>query len=403
MGRHSGVLAWNRFLTLAEGLVHVNHSGGGHALPLVGIRVVDLTSNIAGPYCGAILADFGADVIHVEGPHGDDARRMSPVRGDQSAYFAVVNRNKRTLRLDIGTDSDLERLLGLIGTADVFLTNLRPHKLSRRGLDAETLRTANHRLIHAGLSAYGADGREAERPGYDAVVQARTGLASVTGHPESPPARVGVSILDFGSGMWMAMAVIAAIRRRDVTGEGAEVTTSLFETGATWSSYHIAAHQVTGLPSTRHGSGHPAFAPYGIFSTADGELCIGIGGDGQFRVLCGALGVPELAEDERFTTNPQRVQRSAELRSLIEERLLTDTAAHWSAVLAGAGLPVDVVQLPEALLNDPQASDIGILDTTALDGEPLRIPGLPVRIDGVRPTVRRPATEVEADAHWLPT
>jgi len=402
MGRHSGVLAWNRFLTLAEGPVHVNHSGGGQALPLVGIRVVDLTSNIAGPYCGAILADLGADVIHVEGPRGDDSRRMSPARGDESAYFAVVNRSKRTMRLDISADADLERLVGLVSTADVFLTNLRAHKLVRRGLDAATLRASYPSLIHAALSAYGARGPEAERPGYDAVVQARTGLASVTGHAESPPARVGVSILDFGSGMWMATAVIAAIRRRDVTGEGAEVTTSLFETGVTWASYHIAANQVTGLPSTRHGSGHPAFAPYGVFPTANGDLCIGIGGDGQFRILCTALGRPELADDDAFATNPQRVRNSAELRSLIEASLSTGTAEHWAAVLTGAGLPVDIVQRPEELLDDAQAAETGIFSATTLAGEPLLIPGLPITFDGVRPPVRHPATEMAGDSTWLP-
>ncbi len=394
------MITWNRFLTLAEGPVHVNDSGAEPGPPLNDIRVVDLTSNIAGPYCAAILADLGADVIHVEGPRGDESRRMSPTRGGESAYFAVVNRNKRCIRLDLNDPVDLSRLLTLIDGADVFVTNLREHKLVRRGLDAATLRSERPTLIHAALSAYGSEGRESGRPGYDAVVQARTGLASVTGHPDSPPARVGVSILDFGSGMWLANAVIAAIRRRDVTGQGAHVTTSLFETGVTWASYHIAAHQVTGDPSGRHGSGHPAFSPYGIFTTGRGDLCIGIGADGQFTALCEALQLQHLSGDERFATNPDRVRHSDELRSIIEVRLSTATADHWAALLADAGLPVDIVQWPEDLLADPQAEATGILSGIDLGGLPLRIPGLPVSIDGVRPPVHHTAIEVEPTAGW---
>jgi len=247
--------------------------------PLSGVRVVDLTSNVAAPFATAVLADLGADVIHVESPDGDDCRRMAPTTDSSSAYFQVVNRNKQGAVLDIRDEADFQGLMQMIANADVFVTNLRPGKLERLGLDGASLRARFPRLIHASLSAYGPVGAERDKPGYDAVLQARTGIASVTGTTDGPPVRVGVSILDVGAGTWLALGIIAALYHREQTGVGGEVATSLFETGASWASYHVAAHQVTGLPSKRHGSGHPAFSPYGIFQTGNGEICIGIGSD----------------------------------------------------------------------------------------------------------------------------
>lgn len=267
--------------------------------PLAGVRVVDLTSNVAAPFGGAVLADLGADVTHVEGPDGDFCRRMAPTIGDSSAYFNVVNRNKDGVRLDIRVPEDRARLDEMIGGADVFLCNLRPGKLAKYGLDSASLCVRFPRLIHASLSAYGSSGAERDRPGFDAVLQARTGIASVTGTADGPPVRAGVSILDVGAGIWLALAVIASLYRREQTGVGGAVATSLFETGANWVGYHVVAHQVTGEPSSRHGSGHPAFAPYGIFTTGAGDICLGIGGDGQFGRLCQALGLEHLLDDDR--------------------------------------------------------------------------------------------------------
>jgi crotonobetainyl-CoA:carnitine CoA-transferase CaiB-like acyl-CoA transferase len=370
-------------------------------LPLTGIKVVDLTSNIAGPYCSAILADLGAEVVHVEGPRGDDSRRMAPVRGQESAYFAVVNRNKFTMQLDITNQDDLGSLIRLIERSDVFVTNLRAHKLGRRGLDASSLRRSHPRLVHAALSAYGHCGPDSERPGYDAVIQARTGIASITGHADSPPARAGVSILDFGSGMWLALAVVSALRRRDVTGLGADLTCSLYETGVTWVSYHLAAHQLTGQPSRRFGSGHPAFAPYGIFQTARGQLCIGIGSDQQFHVLCQTLGLGDLADDPAFAVNSQRVRNAEALQVILESALASASAHEWSEALTAAGLPVDILQQPEDVLWDNQAEAISILGEVHVQAEPIRIPGLPIRFDGIRPAIR-PSSGLPANApDWV--
>lgn len=356
--------------------------------PLTGVRVVDLTSNVAAPFGGAVLADLGADVTHVESPSGDDCRRMTPVMGDASAYFHVVNRNKTGAVLDIRHPDDRARLDEMLVDADVFLCNLRPGKLEKYRLDAPSLCAQHPRLIHATLSAYGANGDERDKPGYDAVLQSRTGIASVTGTADGPPVRAGVSILDVGAGTWLALGVIAALYRREQTGLGGAVSTSLFETGASWVAYHVAANQVTGQPSSRHGSGHPAFAPYGIFNTGDGDICLGIGGDALFVRLCEALGVDELSTDDRYRTNVDRSRNAVSLRAALEGAMASYSAADIAEQLGQAGLPVDAVVLPEHLLEDPQAQANGVMLSMHLpDGDPLTIPGLPLTFDGVRPPI----------------
>ena len=363
--------------------------GTSPQLPLKGIRVVDLTSNIAGPFAGAVLADLGAHVVHVESRAGDDSRRMSPRIGDTSAYWEVVNRNKHVIRLDIRDPADRESLSDMLGQADVFLTNLRPGKLRKNLLDANTLTERYPRLVHGSLSAYGDAGEERDRAGYDAVLQARTGIAEVTGTQDGPPVRAGVSVLDVGAGTWLALGVIAALLGREHTGRGGAIATSLFETGGNWVAYHVAAHQVSGAPSNRHGSGHPAFSPYGIFRTRDGQVCLGIGGDDLFGRLCVALDVPDLAEDTRYARNIDRVADSASLRHLLEQILANIPSAEVVQRLAAHGVACDVVQRPEDLLTDAQAEATELLITTDIDGfGPLRFPGIPLTFNGVRPQVR---------------
>jgi crotonobetainyl-CoA:carnitine CoA-transferase CaiB-like acyl-CoA transferase len=358
-------------------------------LPLAGIRVVDLTSNIAAPFAGAVLADLGAEVVHVESRTGDDSRGMAPRVADTSAYWQVVNRNKRVLSMDIREDDDRQVLDDHLGHCDVFITNLRPGKLIKHRLDAASLRERHPRLIHASLSAYGGTGDERDRPGYDAVLQSRTGIAEVTGTSDGPPVRAGVSILDVGAGTWLALGVLAALLRREQTGEGGAVATSLFETGASWVSYHVAAFQISGEPSGRHGSGHPAFAPYGIFPTLDGQVSLGIGGDDLFRRLCAALGAPALAADPRFARNVDRVANAAQLHAVLEDILTRLPATEVVGRLEPLGIPCDVVQKPEDLLHDPQAEATGMLVTSDVDGfGPLRFPGLPLTFDGSRPQIR---------------
>jgi crotonobetainyl-CoA:carnitine CoA-transferase CaiB-like acyl-CoA transferase len=361
---------------------------------LDGIRVVDLTSNVAAPFGAAVLADLGAHVTHVEGPGGDDSRRMAPTIGSSSAYFTVVNRNKDGVRLDIRIAEDRARLDEMIADADVFVCNLRPGKLEKYALDSESLCSRFPTLIHATLSAYGSIGAERDKPGYDAVLQARTGIASVTGTADGPPVRAGVSILDVGAGTWLALGVVAALFRRERTGLGGAVATSLFETGANWVGYHVAAQQVSGAPSGRHGSGHPAFAPYGIFRTGDGDICLGIGGDSLFARLCEALGLDDLVADDRFRTNEARVRNAVDLRTLLEDAMAASSAVDVADRLGSAGLPADAVRLPEDLLCDPQAAANAVLQSVPLaGGRELLMPGLPLTFDGIRPQFRSAAPE----------
>lgn len=360
------------------------------ARPLEGIKVVDLTSNIAAPFAGAVLADLGAEVVHVESRSGDDSRRMSPRVGDASAYWHVVNRNKSVLRLDIRETSDREHLDELLAHADVFITNLRPGKLTRYGLDSARLSHSHPRLIHATLSAYGDAGVERDRAGYDAVLQARTGIAEVTGTSDGPPVRAGVSILDVGSGTWLALGILAALLHRERTGQGGAVATSLFETGASWVAYHVAAQQISGEPSSRHGSGHPAFAPYGIFATRDRQICIGIGGDDLFVRLCQAIDAADLTADPRFARNVDRVLNSGELRAILEREFARFSADELTESLDAVGVACDVVQRPEDLLTDSQALAVGVLVSTEVEGHGLLLfPGLPLTFDGERPTIGR--------------
>jgi len=358
-------------------------------LPLEGIRVLDLTLNIAGPYGTMILADLGADVLKVERPGvGDDARRMAPVAGEGSAYFYAINRNKRSIALDLGNEGDRARLDRLLGQADVFATNLLPGKLRARGLGYDPVHERFPRLIYADIGGYG-DGPEEDRPGYDMVLQARSGLMSVTGEPGRPPVRVGVSILDMGAGIWLALGVLAALRLRERTGRGTRVATSLLEVGAAYMAYDLAAFGLTGEVSQPRGSGHPAFAPYGVFRALDGWVALGVGADHIFARLAEALGRDEWVGDFRFATNEARVANRDALRDLIETVLSSAPVVRWVEDLRAAGVPVDEVADVARVSTDEQLGAVGAWLDVPFEGGTMRQAGLPVRLGDGRPGVRR--------------
>lgn len=361
-------------------------------LPLTGIRVLDATSNIAGPFGGSILGDLGAEVTKIETPTGDPARSMAPLDGDRSAYFHIVNRNKDVEVVDLKSEKGSTRINELLDTADVFLTNFLPKRLKTLHLLPADLMSKRPKLIIGNLSSYGTAGPSSQWPGYDATVQARTGIMHITGEAEGAPVRTGVSVLDIGSGMWLAMGILAALVKRDRTGIGSLVETSLYETGVTWVSYHLAAYELTQQTSVRSGSGHPTFSPYGTFTTKHGDICIGVGNDNIFSKLVIEIDRPDLISDLRFLKNVDRVVHASELIIEIEKSLAGESSTYWTQRLANAGIPVDAVVAPEALFNDPQAKAVEILidypDPTA---GITSIPGLPLRFDGERPQVRMPA------------
>jgi len=360
-------------------------------MPLDGVRVVDLTFNISGPYGTMILGDLGADVVKIERPGGDDARRMAPVHEDGSAYFFAINRNKRSIVLDIKAPRDRDRLWELLADADVFATNMVAPKLAAIGLDFESMHARCPRTIYADISGYGAGGSESDRPGYDMVLQARSGLMSVTGEPGRPPVRVGVSILDMGAGLWLALGVLAALRLREATGQGSQMSTSLLEVGAAYMAYDLAAYELTGTRPEPRGSGHPAFAPYAAFRAADGFVAIGVGADHLFVRLAVALARAEWVEDPRFATNEARVRNREVLRAEIESRLAEAPVAEWVRRLRAAGVPVDETADVAGVLEDPQLRAVEAwLDVPVGGSATLRQPGLPIRLGGRRPPVRRP-------------
>ena len=361
-------------------------------LPLSGIKVLDATSNIAGPWGGTVLGDLGADVLKIETPSGDPSRFMAPVDQDRSAYFHVVNRNKEVVTIDLKSEDGKAKLQELLGECDVFLTNFLPAQLEKFGLTPPELRELHPQLIIGNLSSYGSHGPSSSWPGYDATLQARTGIMNVTGEANGQPVRAGVSILDLGAGTWLALGILAAIVKRDRTGLGSLVETSLYETGATWVSYHLAAFELTGEPSVRSGSGHPAFSPYGIFATLKGDICIGVGSNAIFAKLCTAIGRAELSSDALYKENSDRVKNVSTLKKEIEQGLHSHPAPHWVKVLCESGVAAEEVRQPEELLSDEQAESMGVLidypdNTTGVKV----VPGLPLRFDGKRPQVRKAA------------
>ena len=278
----------------------------GAISPLAGVRVLDFTQNLAGPFATQILGDLGADVIKVEPPGGDPARRWGPpFVGGNSHLFQVVNRNKRGVILDLKTEGGRARALGLAAGSDVVLQALRRGVAERLGIGYEAVRAANPGVIYVSVTSHGPEGPLADDPGYDPLMQARSGLMSVTGDPDGDPARVGTSIVDMGTGMWTAIAVMGALMERERTGRGCHVTASLLDTALAWMSYHMTSYLATGALPQRMGTGLAMIAPYQGFPCTDGSVMIAAGNDVIFRRLCDALEL-DLAEDPRL-----RVERTA--------------------------------------------------------------------------------------------
>ena len=362
------------------------------ALPLESLVVADLTQNIAGPFCTQILGDMGAEVIKVERPgRGDDARAWAPpFWGDESATFMAMNRNKRSLALDVKKDGGLQVLRRLVARADVFVQSLRAGVVAELGLDFEGATRVNPHLVYCSITAFGGRGPLRDLPGYDPLMQAYGGLMSVNGHPGQEPARVGTSIVDMATGMWAALGIVAALRQRDATGRAVEVTTALFETALMWVSYHAMGYLGSGEVPQPQGSGTAMIAPYQAFPTADGFAMIAAGSDALFVRLAQALGAPALARDPRFTDNPSRVRN----RAVLVEALSTLTGELKTADLLerlrAAGVPSAPILTVDTVMDEPQTKASGMLVPAPHPRLPdYRSLGLPILWDGVRPAVRR--------------
>lgn len=355
--------------------------------PLSGMRVLDVTTSIAGPYCAQILAALGADVVKVERPDtGDDGRAWGPpFWHGESTMFLSANAGKRSLALSLRDGRGREALLRLAERADVFLQSLRPGLAEELGLGPEGVRARNPRLVYCTIGAYGRVGPLAGEPGYDALMQAAGGLISITGEPGRPGVRVGSSLIDQGTGTWAALGVLAALLEREHTGEGSVVDVSLYETALGYVGYHLAGYLADGTVPHGQGTRFPMVAPYQVFPTRDGELMIAGGNDRLFAAICEVVGLPELVVDPRFRTNPLRVEHRDELCALLSARLREDDTAVWRQRLASAGVPAAPVADIADVAHAPQTEALGMLQALEHPSIPdLRLPALPLAFDGER-------------------
>ena len=369
--------------------------------PLSGIRVIDLSTVLAGPYATMILADLGADVVKIEPPEGDATRSWGPPWvGDPdlgtrtAAYFLAVNRNKRSVRLDLKTPAGADILRQLLADADVLVENLRPGSLERLGFDDATLRSINPALVHLAITGYGPTGPAADRPGYDVVIQAVGGLMSITGAPDEAggqPTKVGVAISDVVTGLYAAIGILSALIGRGGNGapSGQRVDVSLL--GSTLAVLVNQAQNafVTGRSPGRLGNAHPNIVPYESFATADGDLVVAVGSERQWSRFCTAIGLPALADDPRFASNGDRVDRRDELLPTLAERLARRSTAEWVAVLDAAEVPNGAVADVATAFDSPEAQALGM----AVDVEHpalgvLRQVGIPLAFESTPGAIR---------------
>jgi crotonobetainyl-CoA:carnitine CoA-transferase CaiB-like acyl-CoA transferase len=307
--------------------------------PLDGVLVADFSRILAGPYATMLLADMGAEVIKVEGPKGDDTRTwMPPVRDGVSTYYLGINRGKRSIALDLRDDGDAGAARELARRADVLIENFKPGGMERFGLGYDDVRAANPGIVYASITGFGS-GAGAHVPGYDLMVQAISGLMSLTGEPDGPPYRAGISVFDVMAGNHAVIGILAALRHREATGEGQKVEVNLLSSALTGLVNHSSAYAAGDVVPYRMGNAHPSVFPYEPLPTADNDLIVSAANDGQFRKLCEVLGSPGVADDPRFARNADRTANREELRPVLVERLATKGAVEWFDLLVAAGVP----------------------------------------------------------------
>jgi crotonobetainyl-CoA:carnitine CoA-transferase CaiB-like acyl-CoA transferase len=352
---------------------------------LAGVRVADFSINLAAPYATMVLADLGADVIKVERPgSGDDTRAMAPFWNGESVVYLTVNRNKRSVSLDLKSEEGGAAAHRLAAGSDVVVQSFRPGTMERLGLGYDDLRTVNPGVIYLSISAFGEDGPGRDRAGYDPLIQAFTGLMSMTGEADGPPVRVAASITDLSAGLYAVIAVQAALESRRRTGEGARIDISLADSLLAMLNHQVTAVLATGRAPVRMGSASPITAPYQAIRAADGHLMVAAGNNSLFTRLAAAIGAPELAADSRFATVAARVANLPELVAELEARISLQPVCHWAEVLGAAGVPCGPVNDLADALRDPIVAERQVL--AAVPGHPavpdLRLVDLPFRIAG---------------------
>lgn len=381
----------------------MNVQGNG---PLSGIRVIDLTRVLAGPFCTMTLGDMGAEVIKIERPgDGDDTRIWGPpFAGPFSAYYLSVNRNKRSLTLDLKSEEGRALLGRLLKDADVVIDNFKLGTMEDWGFGDEWFDANAPRAVRCSITGYGSTGPKAGKPGYDFILQAETGLMAITGETDGSPMKLGVAIVDISAGMMAAIAVLGALQARVRTGRGQRCEVSLHDTGLQMLVNVAANHLVTGGPTGRYGNAHPNIVPYRTYPTSDGDLAVAVGNDSQFAAFAAALGRPEWGTDPRFARNQDRVGNRDVIDGEIAKLISTRTRAQWIELLDDAGIPVSPINSVAEALASPQAVARQMVVDVDLDSAGvLRGVGLPLRFSDTPAEIRRPPPGLGADTDEILT
>lgn len=361
--------------------------------PLDHIKILDLSRTLAGPFCTMLLGDMGADIVKVEQPEkGDESRRFTPPSWDgQSTYFLASNRNKRSITLNLKTEEGKNIVLELAREADVVIENFRTGTMEKLGLGYETLKEVNSRIVYCTISGFGRTGPDRNKAGYDLLLQGYGGLMSITGEPDRPPAKAGMSIADLSTGLFAAYGILSAIIAREKTGEGQVVDASILDGQVTLLNYIATAYFATGNVPGRMGSAHPSIVPYQVFETQDKDIIIAVANDGLWEKCCEALGWEDLRSEPSLETNDKRAERREWLVETMNERLRSSSSEEILTHLEKAGVPAGPVHTVDQVLNLPQVKEReSILEVEHSTIQDLRMPGFPVKLSGTPAEVRLP-------------
>jgi len=360
---------------------------------LSNIKVLDLTRVLAGPYASMILGDMGADIIKIERPDtGDDSRNFGPYVNGESAYFMSINRNKRSMTLNLKTDEGKKLLLDMIKKVDIVMENFRPGTMEKLGLGYETLKEINPRLIYAAMSGFGHTGPYSQRPAYDGVVQAMGGIMSITGEEGGKPTRVGPSIGDLAAGMFGSIGILGALTSRNETGKGQKVDVAMLDCQVALLENAVARYVISGETPKPAGNRHSSIVPFEPFDTEDGEIMIAAGNDALWQKLCVAMDRQDLLEDDRFTTNPLRNDHYGTLRPLIADAIKTRKTSEWQDTLDQAGVPNGPINTIDKVIEDPQVMARNmILEVDHPIAGKVKVPGSPIKMSDNKDEIRMPS------------
>ncbi len=373
------------------------------SLSLEGLKILDLTRVLAGPYCTMVLGDLGADVIKIEQPgKGDDSRQFGPYVNGESAYFMSINRNKRSMTLNLKKPEAKELFFELIKEVDVVVENYRPGTMEKLGLGYDVLKEVNPKIIYAASSGFGHTGPYSKRPAYDGVVQAMGGIMSITGQKGGKPTRVGPSMGDITAGLFTAIGILAAVNYRNETGEGQKVDVSMLDCQVAILENALARYFATGVSPKPAGNRHSTIVPFEPFETSDGEIMIAVGNDNLWRKYCTEIGHPEMTDDERFKTNPLRGENYDILRLTLGGIMQEDTTESWYKRLTEAGIPCGPINNIEMVTKDPQVKERDMI--VEVDHEiagKTKLPGVPIKMSETQGTIRKAAPVLGEDTEEI--